>query len=57
MEDKTFPEHIFLGTSGYYYPDDWKGIVYPKNLKDNEMLDYYTKFFFTTEINSIHLAK
>ena len=52
MEDSLSPEHILLGTSGYYYPDDWKGIVYPKNLKNSEMIDYYTRFFYTTEINS-----
>jgi uncharacterized protein YecE (DUF72 family) len=52
MEDKLFPKQVFLGTSGYYYPDDWKGIVYPKDLKNSDMLEYYSKFFYTTEINS-----
>jgi len=52
MEESLSSEHILLGTSGYYYPDDWKGIIYPKNLKNSEMIDYYTKFFYTTEINS-----
>ena len=52
MEEQLSPEHILLGTSGYYYPDDWKGIVYPKNLKNADMLEYYSKFFYTTEINS-----
>jgi len=52
MVDQISSEVVFLGTSGYHYPDDWKGIVYPKNLKDSEMLEYYTKFFYTTEINS-----
>ncbi len=52
MEDQLSPEVVFLGTSGFYYPNDWKGIVYPKNLKDSEMLEYYTRFFYSTEINS-----
>ncbi len=52
MVDQISPEVVYLGTSGYYYPDDWKGIVYPKNLKNSDMLEYYTKFFYTTEINS-----
>jgi uncharacterized protein YecE (DUF72 family) len=52
MVDQVSPEVVYLGTSGYYYPDDWKGIVYPRNLKDSDMLEYYTKFFHTTEINS-----
>lgn len=31
---------IKLGTSGFSYPD-WKGTVYPKKLKQAEMLEYY----------------
>ncbi|MBN2154893.1 MAG: DUF72 domain-containing protein [Candidatus Lokiarchaeota archaeon] len=52
MADQMSPEVVFLGTSGYYYPNDWKGVVYPKNLKDSDMLEYYTRFFYSTEINS-----
>ncbi len=52
MEDQLSPEVVFLGTSGYYYPDDWKSVVYPKDLKNSDMLEYYSRFFYTTEINS-----
>jgi len=31
---------IKLGTSGFSFPD-WKGTVYPKKLKQSEMLSYY----------------
>jgi uncharacterized protein YecE (DUF72 family) len=52
MEEPLTPERIFLGTSGYFYPNDWKGIIYPKDLKNSDMLEYYARFFYTTEINS-----
>lgn len=41
---------IFLGTSGYSY-QDWKGVFYPKDVKPNEWLEYYAKFFGTVELN------
>src|SRR3954449_2182700 len=41
---------IHIGTSGYSYAD-WKGPVYPDNIKDNEMLAFYSQQFNTTEIN------
>ncbi|HET9492748.1 MAG TPA: DUF72 domain-containing protein [Chloroflexia bacterium] len=41
---------IHIGTSGYSY-QDWKGPVYPENIKDNEMLAFYAQHFNTTEIN------
>jgi len=39
-----------IGTSGYSY-QDWKGPVYPENIKDTEMLPFYAREFDTTEIN------
>ena len=41
---------IYIGTSGYSY-EDWKGPVYPEDIKDNEMLAFYSQLFNTTEIN------
>src|SRR3954453_8222571 len=41
---------IHIGTSGYSY-EDWKGHFYPENIKDNEMLSFYSQDFKTTEIN------
>lgn len=41
---------LFLGTSGYSYKD-WKGSFYPRALKENAWLEYYTKFFDTVELN------
>lgn len=44
---------ILVGTSGYSY-EDWKGIFYPEDIKDGEMLEYYSKSFGFTEINSTY---
>lgn len=41
---------IFIGTSGFYY-SNWKEF-YPQNVKNNEMLSFYSRFFSTVEINS-----
>jgi uncharacterized protein YecE (DUF72 family) len=41
---------IHIGTSGYSYAD-WKGIYYPENIKDNEMLSFYAQEFKASEIN------
>ncbi|MDD3050809.1 MAG: DUF72 domain-containing protein [Candidatus Cloacimonetes bacterium] len=43
-------EKIRIGTSGYSFAD-WKGDFYPANLKQNEYLDYYQKYFDTVELN------
>ncbi|MCP4760602.1 MAG: DUF72 domain-containing protein [archaeon] len=45
------PKGIYLGTSGWSYPE-WKDIVYPKRLSQSEFLKYYSEFFYTSEINS-----
>lgn len=41
-----------IGTSGYSFPD-WKGTVYPKNVRQAEILEYYAYQlkFDTVEIN------
>jgi len=44
---------IVIGTSGYSFPQ-WKGTVYPSNLKNEDMLNYYQRElgFEMVEINS-----
>ncbi|MCL5411766.1 MAG: DUF72 domain-containing protein [Patescibacteria group bacterium] len=44
-------EKVYLGTSGWVY-DDWKGRFYPKGLKSEERLRFYSTIFNTVEINS-----
>lgn len=41
---------IHIGTSGWSYKN-WKGLFYPQDLPSTRWLDYYTRFFSTTEIN------
>ena len=47
---------LFIGTSGYSYPD-WKGIVYPRTVKrdvggSTPELTYLSRYFNTCEINA-----
>jgi uncharacterized protein YecE (DUF72 family) len=42
---------IFIATSGYAYKD-WKGRFYPEDLKDKDMLSFYSRTFSFTEVNS-----
>lgn len=46
---------ILVGTSGWSY-DDWVGEFYPQELKKERWLEYYAKFFHTTEINSTYYS-
>jgi uncharacterized protein YecE (DUF72 family) len=48
---------ILVGTSGFSFAD-WKGTVYPKNIKNEEMLSFYEKElgFNTLEINFTYYA-
>ncbi len=42
---------IFIGTSGYNY-NHWKnGIFYPPGISSRNLLEYYTGFFSTVELN------
>jgi uncharacterized protein YecE (DUF72 family) len=42
---------ILAGTSGFAFKE-WKGPFYPEDLKDAEMLAYYSSKFSTVEINN-----
>ena len=48
---------IKIGTSGFSF-DDWKGTVYPDNIKKQDMLSYYEKElgFKILEVNSTYYA-
>jgi uncharacterized protein YecE (DUF72 family) len=41
---------ILIGTSGYDYPE-WKGTLYPNDLKREEFLSFYAEHFNALEIN------
>jgi uncharacterized protein YecE (DUF72 family) len=41
---------IFIGCSGYYYPQ-WKGILYPQKLPPSKWLEHYSSVFNTVELN------
>ena len=42
---------INIGTSGWHY-QHWKGPFYPKDLPEAKMLEYYSNYFSTAEINN-----
>lgn len=41
---------IKVGCSGYSY-DDWRGVFYPRNLKKDQFLAYYSRYFDFAELN------
>jgi uncharacterized protein YecE (DUF72 family) len=42
---------ILIGTSGWNY-DDWRGIIYPRDLPQEKWFAYYCQLFDTVEINN-----
>ncbi len=46
---------LFVGVSGFSYPG-WKGNFYPKDLKSEEFLSFYSKKLNSVEINSSFYA-
>lgn len=42
---------VLIGTSGWGY-DEWVGKFYPKSLGREDYLSYYSKIFYTNEINT-----
>jgi len=44
------PQRVFVGTSGYNYPE-WRGTFYPEKFSTDKMLAYYADRFPTVEIN------
>ncbi|MBD3352763.1 MAG: DUF72 domain-containing protein, partial [Candidatus Lokiarchaeota archaeon] len=51
MQDIKDPKGIYIGTSGWSYPE-WNNVVYPKTIPKSQMFEYYSRFFYTSEINS-----
>lgn len=46
------PQTVYwIGCSGFYYKD-WIGTFYPSNIKEQKLLEYYSSFFNTVEIDS-----
>ncbi len=46
---------VIVGVSGFSYPG-WKGNFYPKDLKNEDFLGYYSQRFNSVEINSSFYA-
>jgi uncharacterized protein YecE (DUF72 family) len=44
------PARVFVGTSGYNYPE-WRGTFYPEKFSTDRMLGFYAERFPTVEIN------
>ena len=44
-------EKILIGTSGWSY-DEWMGPFYPKSLNSKDFLSFYSKVYYTNEINT-----
>jgi uncharacterized protein YecE (DUF72 family) len=42
---------IRIGTSGYHYKH-WRGPFYPNDMSANKMLDFYSRYFDTVELNN-----
>ena len=47
----TSEHKVLIGTSGWSY-DEWVGPFYPKSLTKKDFLVYYSKIFYTNEINT-----
>ena len=45
------PGRAWVGCSGWVYPD-WRGLVYPPELRQREWFGYYARHFDTVEINN-----
>ena len=47
----SLPENLFVGTSGYSYAEWIDSGFYPEGTHASNMLDVYTQFFHTAELN------
>ncbi len=51
--EKQNKDTLLIGTAGYSY-DDWTGPFYPQGIKSSGMLEYYSRHFNFTEVNSTY---
>ena len=51
MGNQNETDKILIGTSGWGY-NEWIGPFYPKGLTSKEFLSYYSKIYYTNEINT-----
>ena len=51
MREKNKLYILYIGTAGYSYKD-WIGPFYPEGIKDGDMLEFYSRHFDFTEVNS-----
>lgn len=49
----AFPPNVYVGTSGWTYPD-WLGSFYPADSKPQDLLQYYARCFGAVEIDSTY---
>jgi uncharacterized protein YecE (DUF72 family) len=49
----AFPRNVYVGTSGWTYPD-WLGSFYPADLKPQDIIQYYARYFRAVEIDSTY---
>lgn len=43
--------NVYIGTSGWHY-NHWKGLFYPKGLRDADQLSFYAESLNTVEVNN-----
>lgn len=46
-------QNLHIGTSGWSY-EDWEGRFYPEGIEKREMLNHYSDYFDTAEINATY---
>jgi uncharacterized protein YecE (DUF72 family) len=49
--DNPFPSNLFIGADGWNW-DDWKGVLYPKNIAQADYLAEYAKHFPIVEVDA-----
>ena len=49
----AFPRNVYVGTSGWTYPD-WLGSFYPADSKPQDLIRYYARYFRAVEIESTY---
>jgi uncharacterized protein YecE (DUF72 family) len=42
---------LLIGTSGYDYAQDWRGVFYPQHMKPDDFLPFYASQFNAVELN------